>query len=101
MLISVIFFWLSLSILFFCYFGYGAIIFLTNKLNGSFTKRFSKKENRELPSVTLVVAAYNEDSILEQKIKNCLSIDYPSGKLHLLFVTDGSTDDSQSILAKY
>ena len=42
------------------------------------------------PEVTLVVPAYNEADILEEKVRNCQALDYPAGKLKLLFITDGS-----------
>ena len=54
--------------------------------------------NFELPAVTLVIAAYNEDAILAQKIKNTLDLDYPAHLLKIIFVTDGSTDSSQEII---
>ncbi|MEY2836096.1 MAG: hypothetical protein RLZZ557_1758 [Bacteroidota bacterium] len=54
-----------------------------------------------LPNITLVVAAYNESDIIEDKIKNCLSLNYPKDKLYFVFVTDGSTDDTPLIIKKY
>ncbi len=42
------------------------------------------------PEITLVVAAFNEAGFIEQKIQNCLELDYPAGKLHWIFITDGS-----------
>ncbi|MDP4263501.1 MAG: glycosyltransferase family 2 protein [Bacteroidota bacterium] len=51
--------------------------------------------------VTLIIAAYNEGSILEKKVKNTLDIDYPPEKLKVIFVTDGSTDGSETIIGKY
>jgi cellulose synthase/poly-beta-1,6-N-acetylglucosamine synthase-like glycosyltransferase len=49
----------------------------------------------------LVVAAYNEGNIIEEKIKNCLSLDYPNDLLQLLFITDGSTDNTTTIIEGY
>ncbi len=51
--------------------------------------------------VTLIVAAYNEEDIIEEKIKNCLSLSYPADLITFIFVTDGSDDDTASILKKY
>jgi cellulose synthase/poly-beta-1,6-N-acetylglucosamine synthase-like glycosyltransferase len=48
-----------------------------------------------------VVAAYNEESYMEAKIDNCLKLNYPEGKLKLLFVTDGSSDKTPDIISKY
>ena len=53
------------------------------------------------PEVTLIVAAYNEEHILDQKIKNSLELNYPSDKLHFIFVADGSSDNSAAVIGKY
>jgi poly-beta-1,6-N-acetyl-D-glucosamine synthase len=55
----------------------------------------------ELPRVSLVVAAYNEDPVIEQKLKNSLRIDYPTDRLQFVFVSDGSTDQTNEILRRY
>jgi cellulose synthase/poly-beta-1,6-N-acetylglucosamine synthase-like glycosyltransferase len=61
-------------------------------------KRFFVKPihfNSELePEVTLVIPAYNEEDFIEAKAKNSLELDYPSNKLRILFITDGSTDST-------
>lgn len=51
--------------------------------------------------VTLVVTAYNEEKILEQKIRNTLAIDYPAGKLRVLIITDGSADASLQLVQQH
>ena len=53
------------------------------------------------PSVTLLVAAYNEADILKDKILNCLALDYPMEKLEIIFVTDGSDDNSASVINQF
>lgn len=53
------------------------------------------------PEVTLFVAAYNELEFIDKKISNSLSLDYPKDKLHLIWVTDGSTDGTPEALANY
>jgi biofilm PGA synthesis N-glycosyltransferase PgaC len=53
------------------------------------------------PEVTLVVPAYNEADILKSKVENSLALDYPSEKLRLVFITDGSTDHSAEVLGQY
>ena len=53
------------------------------------------------PPVTLVVPCYNEADILDDKVQNCLALDYPKDKLQLVFITDGSTDNSVQVLKKH
>lgn len=101
MTITIFFFWFSLAVLFYCYLGYGIFIFLVNTLKSFFVYR--KKKDRSLPAlpVTIIITAYNEEAVLEQKIKNTLDIDYPAAQLHIIFITDGSTDDSAALFNHY
>ena len=101
MTITLFFFWISLAVLFYCYLGYGIFVFLINTFKELFT--YGRKKDLTLPvlPVTIIITAYNEEAVLEQKIKNTLAIDYPSGKLHIIFITDGSTDDSLKLFNRY
>jgi cellulose synthase/poly-beta-1,6-N-acetylglucosamine synthase-like glycosyltransferase len=50
-------------------------------------------------SFTIVVAAYNEEAVIEQKISNFLAIDYPADKLNMLIVSDCSTDATDAMVS--
>lgn len=93
-------FWLSLAVLFYCYIGYGILLFAWNNIKQAFLYP-PKNDEFELLPVTLVIAAYNEEDILEQKIKNTLEIDYPRDLFNVIFITDGSTDDSMELIRQY
>ena len=54
-----------------------------------------------LPHVTLFVTAFNEEQFVDEKIANSHTLDYPADRLHLLWVTDGSDDNTNQLLAKY
>ena len=60
-------FWISLAVLFYCFFGYSLLVFLF-RITGLF-KRNAARLTQAQPGVTLVVTAYLEDRILEQKIE--------------------------------
>ena len=45
-----------------------------------------------LPELTLFITAYNEEDVVDDKMRNSLSLDYPADKLHILWITDGSND---------
>jgi len=96
-----IFFWISLSVLFYCYLGYGLLIYFITGLARIIRSRATLKKSNNLLPVTLVVTAYNEEKILAQKIQNTLLIDYPAELLHLLFITDGSADGSDKLVQQY
>jgi len=59
-----------------------------------------KKEDI-IPPVTLLIVAYNEEDIIEDKIKNSLSLNYPSEQLTIMVCSDGSTDETNAILSRY
>lgn len=54
-----------------------------------------------LPSVTLVIAAYNEERVIDAKIRNSLALDYPKDRLRVLVVSDGSTDSTPENARRY
>ncbi len=97
-LVAVIF-WVGLGILFFCYAGYGLLLFILNGIKGR--KKISGISNTDLPEVSLLVAAYNEADILEQKISNSFALDYPGDKIQFVFITDGSTDGSAELIRSF
>lgn len=54
-----------------------------------------------LPAVTLVVVTRNSAEVIEEKVRNCLSLDYPGERLQIIVYSDGSTDDTLEKLGKY
>jgi len=97
-----ILFWTGFFIVFYSYFGYGIIIYLLVKLKRLFSGgRSITSYPSYQPDVTLVISAYNEADFIEKKIKNSLELDYPAGKLHWIFITDGSNDATPDIISKY
>lgn len=93
-------FWIGLLIIFYTYVGYGLVILLLSKLKGK-PARFTNSPDEALPEVTLLIAAYNEEQCIEDKIENSLNLDYPKDKLSVFFVTDGSTDNTPDIVKKF
>lgn len=98
-----IIFWLSLFTIFYTYVGYGLFVYLLLL----FKRRLRKSQNQELsiddrlPFCSLVIAAYNEEDLIQQKIENTLSLSYPQERLKIFFVTDGSTDKTPEIIKQY
>lgn len=99
-----ILFWTCLVLVVYTYVGYGLLLWLLVTI-----KRIvkGKPERRELPAddalphVTLLVCAYNEQDVVDMKMQNTRELDYPKSKLHIMWVTDGSTDDTNERLRKY
>jgi poly-beta-1,6-N-acetyl-D-glucosamine synthase len=93
----IVFLYIPIFIIFMAYGGYAIPAWIWMKIRRSPQASF----DYSLPNITLVVAAYNESYIIEDKIRNCLSLNYPKDKLDFVFVTDGSTDDTPTIVKKY
>lgn len=94
------FFWIAVFVVFYNYAGYALIIFAFNSLKGIFSRKPFPREVFE-PAVSIVIASFNEEAIIEQKIGNCLALEYPVDKLQIIFITDGSTDKSPEIIRRY
>jgi len=100
-------FWICVGIIFYSYFGYGILLLIItrfkhliiNLLNSRKVEKTSKED--ACPEVTLLVAAYNEEDIIEAKIENTLLLSYPPDKLNILFITDGSDDKTSEIIRRY
>lgn len=95
-------FWIMIGIVFYAYLGYGIILFILVKFKRLFRIGKNKKRIEDYePDVTLFVAAYNEKDYVDAKVKNSLSLEYPSSKVSQVWVTDGSDDGTPEMLAKY
>ncbi|HLA42122.1 MAG TPA: glycosyltransferase family 2 protein [Aggregatilineales bacterium] len=53
------------------------------------------------PSVSLIIAAYNEAEVIGEKAENSLQLDYPRQLLEIIFVTDGSSDRTPEVVRGY
>jgi len=94
-------FWVSLFLIFYTYLGYGIVLFFMIKIKRIFKGKPILPSYDNLPSLTIIVAAYNEEDFIENKIKNTLSLEYPSDKIEYIFVTDGSSDNTPDIVRNY
>jgi len=89
----------SCFIVIYNYAGYAVIAYIANKLRGSSQKR--GEEGTAFPTVSFIVAAFNEEDFIEKKILNSLAQDYPAERLEYIFITDGSTDRTPDIIRGY
>ena len=90
-------FWLCILILFYHIFGYGLLLSFINL----FKKQDNTAELTEFPSITILCPAYNEESVIEEKIKSFLNLDYPKDKINMIVISDDSTDNTNRIVDKY
>lgn len=96
-----IIFWISFLGLLFVYFGYGMIVVALNKLHPTKAIPIAVISDEDLPPVAVLIAAYNEEEIIKQKIENTLQLNYPQEKLKIYVVADGSNDNTCAMAEKY
>lgn len=94
-----ILFMLSILILVFIYALYGPIMVLIKYMQPKKIKRI--KGDSELPSLSLIIPAFNEEGWIKDKLDNSLDLEYPFEKLEIIVVTDGSSDETYSIANEY
>ncbi len=91
-------FWLSLFLLVYNYFFYPLLLWIFARIKPQ--KIRSPQNGKYQPKITLIISAYNEEKVIEQKLKNALSIDYPAEKTEIIVVSDASTDQTDMIVEK-
>lgn len=94
-------FWLGIGLVFYTYLGYGIVIGVLVKIKDKFASNKNNIASQDLPTVAFVVAAYNEEDYIREKVANTLALDYPKEQLDIVFVTDGSSDQTPDILRTY
>ena len=104
MLTLKILFWACLLIVFYTYIGYGILLYIIIRFRRLFKGNPQKTvlpQDEELPTMTLMICAYNEEDVVTEKMENTQALDYPKDKLRIMWVTDGSNDRTNEFLAAY
>ena len=104
MLTLKILFWAMLLIVFYTYLGYGILLYIIIRLKRLFKGKPLKAvlpSDEELPTMTLLICAYNEEDVVAEKMANTLALDYPHDKFRIMWVTDGSNDRTNELLQAY
>lgn len=91
-------FWTSLAGLIYSYALYPIAIWLCARLFGSKPIAPAELPDDQLPFVSVLIAAHNEDAVIGDRIANALQLDYPESKLEIVIASDGSTDQTNAIV---
>ncbi len=89
-------FWMSVTFIIYTYLGYPAVLAALAKLIGRKPVKLPIT-----PTVTLLIAAYNEETVIAKKLENSLALDYPRDKLQILVAADGSDDRTPDIVRQF
>lgn len=91
----------SALMIIYSYLIYPCLLWMFSKIKHNDHKANEPSNEIELPTVSMVIAAYNEESVIEAKILNCMELDYPRGKIEIVVGSDGSTDKTNEICKRY
>jgi cellulose synthase/poly-beta-1,6-N-acetylglucosamine synthase-like glycosyltransferase len=90
-------FWLSLFVLSYTFVGYPLMIAVLARVR----QQTQIQDTEFFSTVSLIVAAHNEETIIGEKILNCLALEYPPEKLQIIIASDCSQDRTDHIVAQY
>jgi cellulose synthase/poly-beta-1,6-N-acetylglucosamine synthase-like glycosyltransferase len=84
----------------FAYVGYPLLLVLASRVWG---RRLEPPTVRDadLPSVTLLIVANNEEEMIAARLENALAVDYPRDRLEIVVASDGSTDQTDAIVRTF
>ncbi|HPB06146.1 MAG TPA: glycosyltransferase, partial [Prolixibacteraceae bacterium] len=97
MIAAVVIFWLCVWAVAHTYVIYPVLLHILRKIKGRKSFR-SFEAGDELPMVTILMAAYNEESVIEDKIRSVFNTSYPMQKVEMLVGSDNSTDNTNTIV---
>ena len=89
-------FWSSIAFLVYAYGGFALLVGAV----GMWQRR-SVRKLPITPTVCVIIAAYNEEKVIAERLENALALDYPKDRLQILVASDGSTDGTEEIVSSY
>jgi cellulose synthase/poly-beta-1,6-N-acetylglucosamine synthase-like glycosyltransferase len=98
--IGLILFWSAIVALVYHYVGYPLALAALALVRGR-SQRRSFAPGEPLPTVTLIISAYNEEEVIDRKLGNALALDYPRDRFEIIVASDGSTDRTNEIAARH
>jgi cellulose synthase/poly-beta-1,6-N-acetylglucosamine synthase-like glycosyltransferase len=85
-------FWASVALLVYTHIGYPLVLWALTRNRSDRRERNGRPPDEELPRVSLIVAAHDEEDVIERKVRDALALDYPRDRLEIIVASDGSTD---------
>lgn len=94
-------FWLSVFFVLYAYFGYPLVLAAMGRRRSRDDSDWRVAPDDPLPNITVLIPAHNEEVVIEEKIRNTVALNYPSNKLQILIISDGSTDRTCEIVRSF
>lgn len=91
-----ILFWSGLALVVYAYVGYPILLFVVSQV-----RRHAQAKLGYCPSISILIAAYNEEGSIRRKVEQTLALDYPADKMEIIVLSDGSTDRTDEIVRSF
>jgi len=99
-ILLIILFWISVFLVFHTYLLYPLLLKLLS-INKKQNQIIYQLKDTDLPEVDILLAVYNEEKVIEEKIRSTFHTSYPVTKIKFYIGTDASTDETNKIIKKY
>src|SRR5687767_11138310 len=93
-------FWSSAALVVYTYAAYPLLVWVVSRVFGS-TARPPEVPDERLPAVSVLIAAYNEEDVIADRLENALKAQYPPGRMRIVVASDGSSDATPQIVARF
>jgi cellulose synthase/poly-beta-1,6-N-acetylglucosamine synthase-like glycosyltransferase len=93
--IAKVLFWASLGALAWTQVGYPLVVAALARVRGR-----PVRKGEGTPTVTLIVAAHNEEDVIERRLHNLLALDYPADRMQIVVASDASTDRTDELVER-
>jgi biofilm PGA synthesis N-glycosyltransferase PgaC len=94
-------FWTFIALVLYVYIGYPLLIAVMARIWPRAVLQPVGHDASDLPMVTVIIPAHNEEQWIERKIENTLALDYPPDRMHILVASDGSTDKTVELAKQF
>lgn len=98
MIMFKVLFWLTAFLIFYAFIGYPLSLLLINKV---IKKKEIEIDTSLRPSVSIIIPAHNEEKVIEQKLNNLISLNYPKELMEIIIASDNSTDKTNELVEKF
>jgi cellulose synthase/poly-beta-1,6-N-acetylglucosamine synthase-like glycosyltransferase len=89
-------FWLAVALIIYSYAGFSLLVIIVAHLRN---RRVQQKPIT--PRISLIIPVWNEERAIAERLDNALGLDYPSDHLEIIVASDGSDDNTESIVSGY
>ena len=91
-------FWVFVSLIAYTYVIFPLLLVIRG---WAWPRPYKSEEHESLPFVSVIIAAYNEEESIGEKLENILSLDYPRDCFEVVIASDGSTDRTDAVIKEY